>query len=433
LYIYRTNTVQLLATIKFLYRSVKDVGAITIRLAYRHEKRDFTLEAKTPITISRGDWELLATPKRIKDAALKNKKLEIEQETSSLEHHVLSAFNRTSASSISKAWLTRLVEDHFSIGSSNDVPQTVVGYFPRFLKGVKNQISPSTSKRYNTAFGFLKKFAEDTGIDPRIDEVDSDFQQAIEEYCARKQYAVNTIAKYLSIIKTVCRYALRHDNILLSPRFQLIKSKSHRTPIIYLSFDDLKLIRELPDDALGPRLSNVRDWLIISCYTGQRISDFMKFKTENIREDDGVKVMDIIQQKGDKQVTVPLFEPVLQILEKYQGGFPRRLSDQKFNEYAKEVAKLAGIDNLVHGGKVVKDSNGSKRKEFGKFPKHELVTSHVGRRSFATNFYGKIPTPLIMNVTGHSKESTFLGYIGKTSRDTAVETAKAYKNLNLEL
>lgn len=422
-----------MATVRFLYRSKKDVAAITIRLSYRHDKTDFTLDTKTPIIISKVDWELLATPKRIKDAALKNKRLEIEQETSSLEQNVLSAFNRTSASSINKAWLTRLVEDHFSLGDSKDVPHTVIGYFPRFLKGVKNQISPSTVKRYNTAFGFLKKFSEDTGLSPRIDEVDPDFQKVIEEYCARNQYAVNTTAKYLSIIKTVCRYALRHDNILLSPRFQLIKSKSHRTPIIYLSFDELRLIRELSDETLGPRLSNVRDWLIISCFTGQRISDFMRFKTDDIREDEGVKVMDIIQQKGDKQVTVPLFEPVLQILDKYQGGFPRRLSDQKFNEYAKEVAKHAGIDNLVQGGKVVKDSNGSKRKEFGKFPKYELVTSHVGRRSFATNFYGKIPTPLVMNVTGHSKESTFLGYIGKTSRDTAVETAKAYKNLNIEL
>jgi hypothetical protein len=34
------------------------------------------------------------------------------------------------------------------------------------------------------------------------------------------------------------------------------------------------------------------------------------------------------------------------------------------------------------------------------------------RRSFASNYYGKIETPLLMNITGHSKESTFLTYIG---------------------
>ena len=40
------------------------------------------------------------------------------------------------------------------------------------------------------------------------------------------------------------------------------------------------------------------------------------------------------------------------------------------------------------------------------------MTSHIIRRSFASNYYGKIETPLLKNITGHSKESTFLTYIG---------------------
>ena len=44
------------------------------------------------------------------------------------------------------------------------------------------------------------------------------------------------------------------------------------------------------------------------------------------------------------------------------------------------------------------------------------------RRSFATNFYGKIETPLLMNITGHSKESTFLTYIGThQNKDTMAD------------
>ena len=45
--------------------------------------------------------------------------------------------------------------------------------------------------------------------------------------------------------------------------------------------------------------------------------------------------------------------------------------------------------------------------------KWEVVGTHVGRRSFATNFYGKIPTALIMSVTGHLTESSFLMYIDR--------------------
>jgi integrase len=54
----------------------------------------------------------------------------------------------------------------------------------------------------------------------------------------------------------------------------------------------------------------------------------------------------------------------------------------------------------------------TRRKEIINAPKYELITSHTMRRSFATNYFGKIETPLLMNITGHSKESTFLTYIG---------------------
>lgn len=45
-------------------------------------------------------------------------------------------------------------------------------------------------------------------------------------------------------------------------------------------------------------------------------------------------------------------------------------------------------------------------------PKYEFVTSRIMRRSFASNYFGKIETPLLMNITGHVKESNFLNYIG---------------------
>ena len=43
------------------------------------------------------------------------------------------------------------------------------------------------------------------------------------------------------------------------------------------------------------------------------------------------------------------------------------------------------------------------------------------RRSFASNYYGKIETPILMNITGHTKESTFLTYIGTQNKDTLAD------------
>ena len=53
--------------------------------------------------------------------------------------------------------------------------------------------------------------------------------------------------------------------------------------------------------------------------------------------------------------------------------------------------------------------------------KFNFITSHVCRRSFATNYYGRIPTPFLMNVTGHSTERVFLDYIGKTTYESAFQ------------
>ena len=66
------------------------------------------------------------------------------------------------------------------------------------------------------------------------------------------------------------------------------------------------------------------------------------------------------------------------------------------------------------------------QKKSGIYKKYELVTSHIGRRSFATNFYGKIPTSFLIYMTGHSTEAMFLNYIGKSNKDIALEMTKYF-------
>jgi len=127
-------------------------------------------------------------------------------------------------------------------------------------------------------------------------------------------------------------------------------------------------------------------------------------------------------------MTVPLHPKVIKILDKRNGGFPRLISDQKNNDYIKLVCEQAGINNLVKGSKKQETSKGSKiyRKTTGTFKKCNLVTSHIGRRSFATNFYGKIPTSYLIYVTGHSSEAMFLNYIGKSNKDLAMEISNYF-------
>ena len=167
------------------------------------------------------------------------------------------------------------------------------------------------------------------------------------------------------------------------------------------------------------RLENTRDLFIIGLRTGLRISDFLRLKDTNIKNG----YIEIETQKTGQTVTIPLHKQVKAILEK-RNGFPRAISDQKFNEHVKELCRVAKFTELTQGSKINKDT---KRKEEGIFEKWELVSSHICRRSFATNLYGKLDNLTIMGVTGHQTETQFLKYVKITNTEKA-EKLKDYWN-----
>ena len=105
-------------------------------------------------------------------------------------------------------------------------------------------------------------------------------------------------------------------------------------------------------------------------------------------------------------MTIGVADPL--VIEQLENEFPRRISQVVFNKQIKALCRMAVIENLVSG---FKNNPKTRRKEIVNAPKYEFVTSHIMRRSFASNYYGKIETPLLMNITGNSKESTFLTYI----------------------
>ena len=84
-------------------------------------------------------------------------------------------------------------------------------------------------------------------------------------------------------------------------------------------------------------------------------------------------------------------------------------------------ARLLKFHEPIEGSKitVLKKGKGNrdKRKINGTYPKWQLMASHVCRRSFCTNLYGILPTPLIMRISAHSSEKMLLNYIGKDSLD----------------
>ena len=183
------------------------------------------------------------------------------------------------------------------------------------------------------------------------------------------------------------------------------KQKSSDRIIHFLNPAEIKVLKGL--ERIPFELEDSYKWLLIGLSIGQRVSDLLSLSASNIRKANNGLYIDIIQQKTKKAVTIGVADPL--VIDLLESEFPKAFSQEAFNKHIKMICKIAGIDEVVLG---FKNNPKTRRKEVLSAPKYEFVTSHIMRRSFASNYYGKIETPLLMNITGHTKESTFLTYIG---------------------
>ena len=102
--------------------------------------------------------------------------------------------------------------------------------------------------------------------------------------------------------------------------------------------------------------------------------------------------------------------------DKYPNNLPPTISNQKMNDYLKEIAKK--VDSLKVPVEVEGIKGGLKTTE--QKQKWELVTTHTARRSFATNVYKSgFPAISLMKITGHRTEKSFLLYIKVTPEENA--------------
>lgn len=142
-------------------------------------------------------------------------------------------------------------------------------------------------------------------------------------------------------------------------------------------------------------------------------------------------MIELQQKKTGKQIVLPLHPRIKEILNSRNGEYPRKISAVKFNLHIKKITQFAGIDEPTTGA-IMQAITINNKKEYrkleGTFPKYELVTSHICRRSFASNYYGEMPTSLIISITGHSTEKQFLEYVGKEPIDHAQKIAE-YLNM----
>lgn len=403
-----------MASLRFLIQSKNDNAPIYVRL---RDGRKLDLKVKTSFIINPLEWNAeKERPKQTKTEKLK--KLDVD--LIDLKSNILKAYNQRieNNSNIDNAWLQEII----SPDQNSKVPTKLVPYFDYYLLLKGNTIKHNTIKKITSYKTLLISFEKKQKKSYQINEVDINFKKRLEAYCTSNNYSTNYISDILKYIRTICKNASQ-NGVKSNIQTESLRIKKTEVSFTYLTLDEIEIIKNKKYDF--DYLLNVRDWLLISCETGQRISDFMKFNKSMIREattpkGKKIKLIEFTQEKTGKKMSVVVTEMVEEILNKRNGNFPRAISDQKYNDYIKIVCELAGIDQIVHGSMKDKET---KRQISGYFKKHQLVSSHIGRRSFASNYYMKYPIGYLMRQTGHSSERTFLNYIGKSNSDFSLAFA----------
>ncbi len=302
--------------------------------------------------------------------------------------------------------------------NADSCPLTFIKFFEDFIERSKTRVnnkgqllSRSTPIKYTTVKNMLEEFEKERKKQIEFKDIDKRFYDELVTYMiTKKKYSINTYGRAIKFIKTVLNAA---SELGLNTRMDYktaLKGVTEPSDSTYLTEAELVKMFEY-DLSNNFRLERVRDLFLIGCWTGLRFSDFTTIQPGDINGD-RIRVR---TKKTNHKVIIPIHKTVREIFEKYHYELPSAISNQKFNKYISEVAELAEISEpftktITRAGKI----------ETTTLPKYKFVTSHVARRSFATNAYKRKVEPLlIMAITGHKTETEFLKYLKVTEEEKA--------------
>lgn len=269
-------------------------------------------------------------------------------------------------------------------------------------------LAHNTIRTYKSLFRIVKAYEFEKSERLYLNSIDKYTAESFTRFLkTEQQYSDNYCGQILKLLKIILRDAEKSGlEVQPYPNYiESFKQKSSDRILHILNPKEIKALKEL--QYIREEYEDSYKWLLIGLCIGQRVSDLLKLTPNNLRKAPTGLSIDILQQKTKKAVTVGVADPLA--IELLKNEFPRRVSQVVFNKQIKTLCRMAEIDELVSG---FKNNPKIRRKEIVFAQKYEFVTSHIMRRSFVSNYYGKIETPLLMNITGHSKESTFLTYIG---------------------
>lgn len=243
-------------------------------------------------------------------------------------------------------------------------------------------------------------------------------QEFIDDNISRGLSNVSIRSKYRSLHWFLV-WAYQNEycgNDFMAYRFELKIVESREKLVVFLTMEEIQRIQLL---TLPPHLDLYRDIFLFQCFTGLRYSDVSNLRNTDINGD----TMTLVTQKTGVSLQNKLNRYALELVNKYKGRYGEKLfptiSLTNINHFVKEIGKLAGIDEPV-----TKIEYRNHRREEMVLPKWQLLSSHVGRKSFITNSLDLgLTATQVIGYTGHSSITAMQPYISisQKKKDAAMD------------
>ncbi len=273
-------------------------------------------------------------------------------------------------------------------------------------ESINSQWNFRTLQKMKTQKKVLEEFDHDISFEKFNEQYLSNYQRYLEG----KNHKNSTISKELAALKWFLKWAMK-KGYTKSGEFEKFKPKikNVQKKIIFLNKFELKRFTEYEIPTDKSYLEKIRDVFLFQCFTGLRYSDVFNLKRSDVK--DGY--LEITTLKTADNLIIELNSYSRKLLNKYidvefehNKALPV-ISNQKMNDYLKELAELAEIDELV----TQTYFKGNERIE-EVLPKYSLMSTHAGRRTFVCNALSLgIPPQVVMKWTGHSDYKAMKPYI----------------------
>lgn len=408
-----------------------DRPEVTIKLTVNNQLR---VQTKVPgVLVYRQYW---SDAKQCNDLSRKFiKSWEREEMTNinttlnGLSSEVLAKAAATSEAEITKAWLNEVIDKYLhpaKFAPKVEKPLTLMDIVSTFVEDAEQgkvlndgeKLKTGTVKTYRQVYNYLVKFAaSEKRKDYETDELTAIWYDRFVSFLYGQGMNKNSVGKEIKCLKTILNKRIPHAQRAACELVERGKCKVLREDVnnIYLNEKQLKVLAAHP---FTGSLERVRDLFLMLAWTGQRYSDLEQLTAKNIHttEDGRHRYFKVRQTKTDAIVFVPIVPELEAVLDKYNDCPPKPISNQKFNDFIKEACKAVALTDagkdagFAENVEIERTLNAEKQTTVKPF--YDCVTSHTGRRSFATNGYRRdVPLPLLMSVTGHTSESMFFRYI----------------------